>query len=460
MGKRSKSAVETTSSTSNPLSSLSTYKPGDLSLLLNPEAAPEVYIAPPVDIEALEAAPAVDESNDQSDDEGGEDDHQMDGINLEDPEADLSDDESTDKIINQANKEAKRLKRQREDAEAESLDQPKQKKKLVSFSKADDERLPRTLFVGNVPVSTTRTQLLTVFKEYGAIESYRFRSFAAAEPGMPRKATMITKKFHEKNSSMNAYIVYKEQDSVKAALVQNGQDFHGQIIRVDYADASARPSNTDRSIFIGNLPFDVKDDQIRKFFSVCGDIESVRCVRDAQMNIGKGFAFVAFVNVDSVKKALTLDASKFENREIRVTKALAQDKIEKVKERQERALKQKQTGASRRIEARAKPKSSVAETEKKPFQGEIADPNELARRQRRLEKKNKQRAEIRAEKQSMVKSKTRGGKGRFKPGDSKSHSNKSSHKSSSNKPSPHKSSSKKSDSKKSDKKSSSTKSDK
>jgi nucleolar protein 12 len=44
-------------------------------------------------------------------------------------------------------------------------------------------------------------------------------------------------------------------------------------------------------------------------FEACGEIESVRVVRDSNSNVGKGFGFVNFVNDKSAKLALGLDGT-------------------------------------------------------------------------------------------------------------------------------------------------------
>ena len=45
---------------------------------------------------------------------------------------------------------------------------------------------------------------------------------------------------------------------------------------------------------MGNLPFDVQDEELYTHFERCGDIEFVRVVRDKKTNIGKGFGYVQF----------------------------------------------------------------------------------------------------------------------------------------------------------------------
>jgi nucleolar protein 12 len=47
-------------------------------------------------------------------------------------------------------------------------------------------------------------------------------------------------------------------------------------------------------VFVGNLPFDVQDEELYTHFERCGEIEFVRIVRDKKTNIGKGFGYVQF----------------------------------------------------------------------------------------------------------------------------------------------------------------------
>jgi len=49
-----------------------------------------------------------------------------------------------------------------------------------------------------------------------------------------------------------------------------------------------------RSVFVGNLPFDVQDEDVWNTFERCGEIEFVRIVRDKKTNVGKGFGYVQF----------------------------------------------------------------------------------------------------------------------------------------------------------------------
>ncbi|GLV42182.1 hypothetical protein CBL_03769 [Carabus blaptoides fortunei] len=52
----------------------------------------------------------------------------------------------------------------------------------------------------------------------------------------------------------------------------------------------------------------------------CGDIRSIRLIRDKQTRIGKGFGYVNFISADAVELALQMEDIKMGKREIRVSR--------------------------------------------------------------------------------------------------------------------------------------------
>ncbi|XP_022078416.1 RNA-binding protein 34 isoform X2 [Acanthochromis polyacanthus] len=184
----------------------------------------------------------------------------------------------------------------------------------------------RTVFVGNLPISCTKKMLRSLFRDKGTIESIRFRSMVREDPSMSRKVAAIKRKVHPKKQSMNAYVVFKDEDSVAKALERNGveieKDFH---IRVDRASDSSSHDHK-RSVFVGNLSFEISDLAFRRHFEECGSVEAVRLVRDQNSGLGKGFGYVLFESADSVQIALELDGSKLEGRSIRVKRSVKKEK--------------------------------------------------------------------------------------------------------------------------------------
>ena len=70
------------------------------------------------------------------------------------------------------------------------------------------------------------------------------------------------------------------------------------------------------SVFVGNLPFSIKHDQLKEHFDSCGKIVSVKiAMRDGQ---SRGFGYVQFKDAEGAKEALLKDGSEMEKRPLRV----------------------------------------------------------------------------------------------------------------------------------------------
>lgn len=57
-------------------------------------------------------------------------------------------------------------------------------------------------------------------------------------------------------------------------------------------------------IFVGNLPFDITEQQIKDKFAECGEVSNVRMLTDKITGRFRGIAFVSFVNDDDARNAL------------------------------------------------------------------------------------------------------------------------------------------------------------
>ncbi|NXY62942.1 RBM34 protein, partial [Callaeas wilsoni] len=196
-----------------------------------------------------------------------------------------------------------------------------QKRKRVADEAADR----RTVFVGNLPVSCTVQVLKSLFKKYGQIQSIRFRSLVPATGPFSRSRHKV----HPNAKFVNAYVVFKEECDAQKALKENGTEIaSGFHIRVDTASKTSSHDNK-RSVFLGNLSYDIRDDAVREHFHVCGDIVGVRVVRDRRTGLGKGFGYVLFENTDAVHLALKLNNSVLMGRKIRVQRVADKRKAQK-----------------------------------------------------------------------------------------------------------------------------------
>ncbi|KAI9481180.1 MAG: putative nucleolar protein [Benjaminiella poitrasii] len=210
-------------------------------------------------------------------------------------------------------KKAKELMAQKRKAEEEEENETTKKAKKTLSPEEIAEKELKTVFVGNLTIECIEKegykQLKARFADCGKIESIRFRSIAFAQP-MNRKAAFLSRKLHPDREALNAYIVFKTKEAANEACKLNGTVFMDKHLRVDGA-ANSKQHDRKRSVFLGALPFDVEDEELWEFFKDCGDIESVRVIRDPKMNIGKGFGYVQFVDRDSVEAALALTDKKF-----------------------------------------------------------------------------------------------------------------------------------------------------
>ncbi|PIO39642.1 hypothetical protein AB205_0102310 [Aquarana catesbeiana] len=277
---------------------------------------------------------------------------------------DTKEDKTTSASHQTAEKETKKPKKEltvaekklanRESSLANADEDEKTKAQAKKGRKStDDEELPlyikrrqikaeekvknkRTIFIGNLPVSCTKQMLKACFKDFGEIESMRFRSLARADASLSKKVATIQRKIHPKRKNINAYVLFKDQESATKALVRNGTEIsNGFHIRVDLASKSSTHDNK-KSAFVGNLPYGkisahclnsiqskyVEEEALRDHFSECGTIEAVRIIRDQKTGIGKGFGYVLFQGTDAVQLALKLNNSDLMGRKIRVKRCL------------------------------------------------------------------------------------------------------------------------------------------
>ncbi|MCF7668714.1 MAG: RNA-binding protein [Verrucomicrobia bacterium] len=75
-------------------------------------------------------------------------------------------------------------------------------------------------------------------------------------------------------------------------------------------------------LFVGNLPFKVKEDELNEYFSQAGDIDSIKVVLDKVTGKPRGFAFVEYLDVDAAEKAVSMfDQKDFQGRVLTVNEA-------------------------------------------------------------------------------------------------------------------------------------------
>lgn len=78
-----------------------------------------------------------------------------------------------------------------------------------------------------------------------------------------------------------------------------------------------------KKLYVGNLPYNTSDDDLRELFSTYGEVVSSNVIIDRMTNRSKGFGFVEMTNNDEAQRAIDeLNNTNFNGRNIRVNEAL------------------------------------------------------------------------------------------------------------------------------------------
>ncbi|VVC87179.1 unnamed protein product [Leptidea sinapis] len=195
-----------------------------------------------------------------------------------------------------------------------------QSKQHEDMEVSQDE-IKRTLFVGNVPFSNKcKKEIKKIFNKFGDIETVRIRTVPVKDARTTPKLAVIKNELHPDRQTVNVYIKYRHADSVDKALSANNTVLNEHHLRVFRSDTSGAAHDPKRSIFVGNIPFAMEDEALWALFKRCGEIESVRIIRDRKTNAGKGFGYVNFASKDGVELALAMTEEDLtiKNRIIRV----------------------------------------------------------------------------------------------------------------------------------------------
>uniref|UniRef100_A0A1X7UJ91 RRM domain-containing protein n=1 Tax=Amphimedon queenslandica TaxID=400682 RepID=A0A1X7UJ91_AMPQE len=135
-------------------------------------------------------------------------------------------------------------------------------KKRNATNNKNDPRNPRTVFIDNIPLSTKKKDILKLVFPFGSVESLRQRSVVVSPGKLP---VGVARKLGKQltGTTTNFYVVMEMEESASACLELNGQEVDGRHIRVDLATPT---NDTHCFVFVGNVPFGVNEEKLRKVF--------------------------------------------------------------------------------------------------------------------------------------------------------------------------------------------------
>ncbi|EPS40926.1 hypothetical protein H072_5208 [Dactylellina haptotyla CBS 200.50] len=170
--------------------------------------------------------------------------------------------------------------------------------------------LPPTkkIYVGNISYGIRGEDLEREFSEFGKVTSAR----VIYDP------RGLSKGF--------GYVEFEEQDAATAAVEKmHGLIVDGRRINVQYvlkperADGSTEGNPPSRTLFIGNLSFDITDKDLNELFAEIRNCTDVRVAIDRRTGQPRGFAHADFVDVASAEAAKEkLQSKSIYGRQVRI----------------------------------------------------------------------------------------------------------------------------------------------
>lgn len=81
----------------------------------------------------------------------------------------------------------------------------------------------------------------------------------------------------------------------------------------------------ERKLYVGNLPFSVKESDLEVYFTQAGRVEEVAVISDRESGRSRGFGFVTMADEEGAKKAIEMFNGKtFNDRALVVNEARPQ----------------------------------------------------------------------------------------------------------------------------------------
>lgn len=179
-----------------------------------------------------------------------------------------------------------------------------------------------SIYVGNLPYSATEDELAELFAAYGTVEAVSI------------VVDRVT------NRPRGFGFVEMADDSQAQAAIEglNGTEMGGRILNVN----AARPRTERRgggggprgpgrrpgglrggtSVYVGNLPYEVTEDELRDLFGAHGAVNDVSIVTDRMTGRTRGFGFVEMADAQEADAAIeALNATELGGRTLTVNLA-------------------------------------------------------------------------------------------------------------------------------------------
>uniref|UniRef100_A0A061R067 Nucleolin n=1 Tax=Tetraselmis sp. GSL018 TaxID=582737 RepID=A0A061R067_9CHLO len=170
----------------------------------------------------------------------------------------------------------------------------------------------RRLYIGGMPFSYDEDAIREYWEYCGEVEDVDMMTFP--DTG---------------NFRGIAFVTFRTKEGAQAALEYDGTDCDGKTLKIKVAHggpkkarASGKQGEPQKApgynvVYVGNLPFDAAEDDIRAHFAGCS-ISKVRIHTDKATGASRGYAHVHFEDDASVDAAVGLNQSSLQGRQLKV----------------------------------------------------------------------------------------------------------------------------------------------
>ncbi|KAJ4834844.1 hypothetical protein Tsubulata_038735 [Turnera subulata] len=226
----------------------------------------------------------------------------------EEGESEEEDGEKAGKAVKEEEKKARKAKK----AKLKKKLQKKKKKTKGTTESQLNEDIVTKVYVGGIPYYSTEDDIRSFFEACGTITEVDCMTFP--DTGKFRGIAIMT---------------FKTDAAAKRALALDGADMGGLHLKIQpYKTRSSKVSDFAPKIvagynrvYVGNLSWDITEDDLRKFFSAC-KISSIRFGMDKDTGEFRGYAHVDFEDNVSLTTALKLDQQIVCGRPIKISCAV------------------------------------------------------------------------------------------------------------------------------------------
>ncbi|PKA56368.1 28 kDa ribonucleoprotein, chloroplastic [Apostasia shenzhenica] len=196
-----------------------------------------------------------------------------------------------------------------EDASKSVNGESKLSEAVESVQTAESE--PKKVYVGGIPYYSNEDDIRSFFENCGTVLGVDCMRFPESE------------KFRG-----IAILTFKTEAAAKRALALDGADMGGFYLKIQpyRSTRNPRPEKPDfapeivdgyNRIYVGNLAWDVSEDDLQHLFSDC-KVSAIRFGTDKETGDFKGYAHVDFANSISLATALQLDHNIVCGRPVRI----------------------------------------------------------------------------------------------------------------------------------------------